>query len=162
MTPTNNTTMTLRVGTADDDKAIDKILTDVGLDPFDFSRLSVYHRIVALDEDGVLVGFIDGRFDVPIPDRATLAGVPGPQAWGSLIAVAPDRQRGGAAKLLLRALLEESQRRGCIYFSAMVSGHDDPAQRRAFFQAVGLEDLVPGVPDDIVGAPIEDVLRRLD
>jgi hypothetical protein len=40
----------------------------------------------------------------------------------------------------------------------MISQTDDPTDRLRFFERCRMRSIVPGVPDDLVGGPIEDVL----
>lgn len=118
-----------------------------------------YERRVAVD-DGEVVGFLDGLFNQPVPKRAALAADRGPQAWINWMGVQPAARRRGVGQALLQAFANEARQHGCTYLAAMISWADDPADRVAFFRRCGLQDLVPGKPDDIVGAPIADILSR--
>jgi GNAT superfamily N-acetyltransferase len=120
-----------------------------------------YRRLVAVD-DGAMVGFLDGLFEQPVPWRRHLIAVhPGPQAFASWILVDPATQGRGVGKALLGAFLVEAQQHGCTYFAAKVSEADDPTSRVAFFRRCGLHDLNSDIPDDLVGAPISDILATL-
>ena len=63
------------------------------------------------------------------------------QADVQTVAVAPDRQRRGVGDLLLRALLDEAERRGCTETLLEVRADNEPAQRlyaRHGFERIGL------------------------
>jgi hypothetical protein len=55
----------------------------------------------------------------------------------------------------------EAAERGCIFFAGMVSWADDHTDRMAFLHRCGLRDLVPGTSNDIIGAPITEILASL-
>jgi GNAT superfamily N-acetyltransferase len=149
----------VRLGNSNDLPAVRQIIAESGLQ-FEAAR-SYYTRLVAVDEDGAIIGFIDGLFNLPVPDRAAAAAPGGPQAWGNYIVIAPDVRGRGVGQTLVRAFVAEAQTRGCTFLAAMVSQADDRTQRVAFFRRCGMYDLVPGVLDDIVGAPIADILTAL-
>jgi GNAT superfamily N-acetyltransferase len=151
--------VTVRLGNSNDLPAVRQIIADSGL-LFEAAR-SYYTRLVAVDENSAVVGFIDGLFNFPVPDRAAETAPGGPQAWGNYIVIAPGVRGRGVGQALVRAFVAEAQTRGCTFFAAMVSQADDWTQRVAFFRRCGMYDLVPGVPDDIVGAPIADILTAL-
>ena len=134
------------------------LVDDLGLEP-EFVDHGHYERRVAVDA-GLVVGFLNGLFDQPVPKRAAAAADPGPQAWINWMGVQPAARLRGVGQALVRAFADEARQHGCTYLAAMISWTDDPAGRVAFFRRCGLQDLVPGKPDDIVGAPIADILSR--
>lgn len=75
-----------------------------------------HHYLVAVDEDGVLVGY------------AGLA-VNSAEAWVQNIAVRRDAQRRGIGRALLEALLAEARRRGAGPVLLEVAVDNVPAQR---------------------------------
>jgi GNAT superfamily N-acetyltransferase len=152
--------ISIREACPSDRAGVNAVLTSCGLDPFRCYR-DHYYRLVAVDESGTVVGFFDGSFDVPVPERAAQRAHAGPQAWGSWTAVAPDIRGKGVGTALLETFLQTAVREGCTYFAAMVSHHDEPSQRISFFRSCGLFDLVPNTPGDIVGAPIQDALHTI-
>ena len=133
----------VRSAKPDDIDAVGKVLAASGLG-HELADRSHYVRLVAVDGDGVVVGFIDGLFDLPVPERAAAAAPPGPQAWGNWMVVAPAARGRGVGQALVRTFVTEAQQRGCTFFAAMVSWGDDRSERVAFFHRCGLHDLVPG------------------
>lgn len=154
--------VTVRPAELDDVDAVAKVVVASGLSPELADRGDYYVRLVAVDDDGALLGFIDGLFDLSVPERAASGAPPGPQAWGNWIVVAPDARGRGVGRLLIRVFVMEARQRGCTFFAAMVSWADDPTGRVGFFRSCGLRDLVPGTPDDIVGASIADILAAIE
>jgi GNAT superfamily N-acetyltransferase len=152
--------VTVRAEKPGDCEAVLAILEASGSDDV-FADRGHYLRLVAVDGDEAVLGFIDGSFEVPVPDRAAAAAPAGPQAWGSWIVVAPRYRCCGVGQALVRAFVTEAKQSGCMFFAAMVSLSDDRTERVAFFQRCGMRDLVPGSPEDIVGAPIADILAAL-
>ena len=143
-----------------DEEHVRAILVASGFDPELADRGTYYTRLVAVDDDGTVLGFLDGKFGQPVPFRpqGVQGAHPGPQAWGNLMAVAPEARRRGVGTALLRAFLVEAQQHGCTFFAAMVSWADDHTDRVAFFNQCGLGDLAPDTPDELVGAAITDIL----
>jgi len=82
------------------------------------------HYLVALDDEGALVGY------------AGLA-VNAPEAWVQNIAVRRDAQRRGTGRALLEALLAEARRRGARAVLLEVAVDNVPAQR--LYAAYGFE-----------------------
>lgn len=152
--------VTVRLASPDDLDAVGKILTASGLSPGLADR-GHYVRLVAIDDDGALLGFIDGLFDLPVPERAAAGTPSGPQAWGNWMVVAPVARGRGVGQALIKTFVTEAQLRGRTFFAAMVSWADDPTDRVAFLHRCGLRDLIPETPDDILGAPIADILAAL-
>jgi len=82
------------------------------------------HYLVALDDEGALIGY------------AGLA-VNAPEAWVQNIAVRRDAQRRGTGRALLEALLAEARRRGARAVLLEVAVDNVPAQR--LYAAYGFE-----------------------
>lgn len=137
------------------------VLREAGLSQ-DLADRDHYSRLVAIDESGEVVGFLDGLFDLPVPERAAASADPGPQAWGNWIAVSPRSRGCGVGQKLVVAFVTEAQNRGCTFFAAMLAATDGLAERLGFVRRCGLRDLVPECPDDIVGAQIVEVLAAVE
>ncbi|RKR90144.1 [SSU ribosomal protein S18P]-alanine acetyltransferase [Micromonospora pisi] len=85
---------------------------------------SGHHYLVALDDEGVLIGY------------AGLAVTPD-EAWVQNIAVRRDAQRGGVGRALLEALLAEAARRGVP--RTMLEVAVDNAGAQKLYAAYGFE-----------------------
>ncbi|MFK3981172.1 ribosomal protein S18-alanine N-acetyltransferase [Micromonospora sp. NPDC050397] len=89
---------------------------------------SGHHYLVALDDDGVLIGY------------AGLA-VTLDEAWVQNIAVRRDRQRSGVGRALLEALLAEAARRG-VRKTMLEVAVDNPGAQKLYaaydFEPVGI------------------------
>jgi ribosomal-protein-alanine N-acetyltransferase len=84
-----------------------------------------HYYLVALDDDGTLIGY------------AGLAVAPPADAWVQNLAVRRDRHRQGVGRALLEALLAEAARRGVTRTLLEVAVDNLPAQR--LYSAYGFE-----------------------
>lgn len=116
-----------------------------------------YDLLVAVDEDGTVLGMIDGHYSCDYDERIAEHVHP-PQTWGSILAVAPEHRRRGAGRALLAEFARRGKAAGSTYFVAKVDESNEPAGRMAFFASCGLRPVMPDRDDDVVAGPLEDVI----
>jgi len=93
--------------------------------------LARQHDILVAEVDGAPVGFALLIYD--LPDEITLTE----QTFLAYMAVEPDWQRRGIARILLATIEDQARKRGLPYLSLMVT--EENAAARALYAASGFE-----------------------
>ena len=154
--------VTVRGLRAGDEKALHDILLEADFPDqarnILLGRQTFYEVFVAVDEHGVVVGYLDGHLCSDYAERIAQYVRP-PQAWGSILAVAGSSRRTGVGRVLLAAFARAARDAGSSYFVCKVDESNDSADRMAFFAACGLRPVMPEQDDDVVAGPLEDVIR---
>jgi aminoglycoside 6'-N-acetyltransferase I len=107
------------------DKAIDPRLAA------EFLADSRHHLVVAIDDDGLVVGFASGVHYIH-PDKPA-------ELWVNELGVAPTHRRRGVAKAVLQELLHEGQRLGCAQAWVLTERHNEAAMA-VYASLGGVED----------------------
>ncbi|MGX2997659.1 N-acetyltransferase family protein [Streptomyces sp. JNUCC 64] len=121
-------------------------------DPFFDERHRPGDHLVAL-VDGEVAGYVRLGSPTPLPSNAHVLQIQG-------LAVAESARGAGVGRALLRAVTEESRRRGARRLTLRVLGHNAPA--RALYASEGfvVEGVLPG--EFLVGGEyVDDVLMGL-
>jgi amino-acid N-acetyltransferase len=112
-------TVTLRSATKDDEKKINDLIHQVGINPMNLN----WERFLVAEDDGAFVGC--GQIKPHTDGALELAS----------LAVVPERQGAGIGALLVRALVERAP--GELYLTCL--NNMVPYYRRFGFEEVGVE-----------------------
>ncbi|MFG1648504.1 GNAT family N-acetyltransferase [Micromonospora sp. NPDC049275] len=112
------------------------------------------HKVIG----GVIADFDYGDYGSTVPP-----GHGDNQAFIFAIAVAPEGQRKGAGRALMRRVAEGAHAAGLSFLVLMPQERraDDVSEHIAFFRACGLNSLAPERRMPPYGAPILEILERL-
>lgn len=121
-------TMDVRILRQGDEAVLERVAPDVFDDPVhagavrEFLADPRHHLAVALDDDGVVIGFASGVHYVHPDD-------PRPELWINEVGVSPEAQGRGVGRAVLGALLEAGRALGCSEAWVLTSRGNAPAMR---------------------------------